>query len=188
MEKEILSIRIGQRLRYFRQQRQLTLDALAEMTGVSKAMLGQIERGTSSPTVTTLWKITSGLQIPFTALVMENPSIELLQVAKQNVLFEDGERFEVYSTYARQGDPLEMFRVRLIPGCCHFSDPHGPGVTETITVFAGTLTMEVGGKSHTLQVGDAISFVDMDHIYQNISSEMCEVSMAMLYKTGLIKS
>ena len=42
-------------LKQLRQQRGWSLSRLAEATGVSKAMLGQIERNESSPTVATLW-------------------------------------------------------------------------------------------------------------------------------------
>ncbi|MGE7761476.1 helix-turn-helix domain-containing protein [Peribacillus sp. NPDC097895] len=74
MEKN-LSIQIGQRLRFYRQRRKLSLDDLAELTGVSKPMLGQIERGSSNPTVAILWKIAAGLQIPFGSFLVRNPSI-----------------------------------------------------------------------------------------------------------------
>ena len=52
-------------LKHLRQQRGWSLSRLAEETGVSKAMLGQIERNESSPTVATLWKIATGLNVPF---------------------------------------------------------------------------------------------------------------------------
>ena len=52
---------IGPKLKKVRFDRGLTLDNVAEMTGVSKTMLGQIERGESSPTVATLWKLAGGL-------------------------------------------------------------------------------------------------------------------------------
>ena len=52
-------------LKQLRQQRGWSLSRLAEATGVSKAMLGQIERNESSPTVATLWKIATGLNVPF---------------------------------------------------------------------------------------------------------------------------
>ena len=50
------SLTIGRELKSLRQSRGLTLDELAALTGVSKPMLGQIERGQSSPTINTLWK------------------------------------------------------------------------------------------------------------------------------------
>ena len=61
------NLNIGQRLKAARQNRNMTLDGLAEITGVSKPMLGQIERGRSSPTVNTLWKIATGMKIPFSS-------------------------------------------------------------------------------------------------------------------------
>ena len=60
MEKN--SLQIGERLKEIRKTRGLTLDAVSEMTDVSKPMLGQIERGQASPTINTLWKISNGLK------------------------------------------------------------------------------------------------------------------------------
>lgn len=54
---EQVSLKIGERLKEIRNTRQLTLDDVSELTGVSKPMLGQIERGQSSPTINILWKI-----------------------------------------------------------------------------------------------------------------------------------
>lgn len=61
---EQVSLKIGERLKEIRKVRCLTLDDAANLTGVSKPMLGQIERGQSSPTINTLWKISTGLKIP----------------------------------------------------------------------------------------------------------------------------
>ena len=61
---EEISLRLGERLKAIRKSRMLTLDEAASLTGVSKPMLGQIERGQSSPTINTLWKISTGLKIP----------------------------------------------------------------------------------------------------------------------------
>ena len=61
-------------LKTLRQQRGWSLSRLAEETGVSKAMLGQIERNESSPTVATLWKIATGLNVPFSAFIVPDAS------------------------------------------------------------------------------------------------------------------
>lgn len=58
---------IGENLKKARYDRELSLDKTSNLTGVSKAMLGQIERGESNPTVATLWKITNGLEITFSS-------------------------------------------------------------------------------------------------------------------------
>lgn len=62
---------IGERLREIRTDLNLSLDDAAKATGVSKPMLGQIERGQSVPTITTLWKIATGLKTPLSAFLQE---------------------------------------------------------------------------------------------------------------------
>jgi len=59
---EPMNLKIGEKLKSIRNTRALSLDDVAALTGVSKPMLGQIERGQSIPTVTTLWKIATGLK------------------------------------------------------------------------------------------------------------------------------
>lgn len=58
---ETLNSIIGNKLKEIRNKRNLSLYDVSELTGVSKAMLGQIERGQSNPTISTLWKIATGI-------------------------------------------------------------------------------------------------------------------------------
>ena len=60
---------IGTTVRAERARLGISLDEAAARTGVSKAMLGQIERGESSPTLSTMWKISAGLRIPISAFL-----------------------------------------------------------------------------------------------------------------------
>ena len=62
---EDLNLIIGNRLKTIRNNRNLSLSEVSEITGVSKAMLGQIVRVKSNPTVSTLSKIAYGLKIFF---------------------------------------------------------------------------------------------------------------------------
>ena len=62
---------IGEHLREVRTNLNLSLDDASKMTGVSKPMLGQIERGQSAPTITTLWKIATGLKTPLSYFLQE---------------------------------------------------------------------------------------------------------------------
>src|SRR5260221_3836926 len=63
-----LNQRIARRARELRAARGLTLDALAERSGVSRSMISLIERGESSPTAVLLEKLASGLGVPLAAL------------------------------------------------------------------------------------------------------------------------
>ena len=58
---------IARNLRAIRENRNLSLDRLSEMTGVSKSMLRQIETGRSNPTIATIWKIANGLRLSLSA-------------------------------------------------------------------------------------------------------------------------
>lgn len=69
MEQSIEAI--ANNLRSIREKRNLSLDELSELTGVSKSMLRQIETGKSSPTTAIIWKIANGLHVSFTALLRE---------------------------------------------------------------------------------------------------------------------
>ena len=68
--EELNSI-IADNLKTIRTQRGLSLDNVANLSGVSKSMLGQIERGESNPTIGTVWKIVNGLKVSFTSLVQK---------------------------------------------------------------------------------------------------------------------
>lgn len=56
---EEIHLIIAKNLKAFRENKKLSLEKVAELTGVSKTMIGQIEKGESSPTITTVWKISS---------------------------------------------------------------------------------------------------------------------------------
>ena len=62
-------------LKRIRKSKNMSLDMLAERTGVSKSMLGQIERGESNPTVSTIGKIVEGLKVPFEQLIYNRKEI-----------------------------------------------------------------------------------------------------------------
>ena len=190
MDKNFLSVQIGQRLRFHRQQRQLSLEELADLTGVSKPMLGQIERGTSNPTVAVLWKIAAGLQIPFASFLIKDPSIKILRKDEQPFFQEDNNLFETYNTFASPGIPLEIYRIRMLPRCKHISAPTGIGVLKSITVHSGHLSIEIGEENgHTLETGDSISFdSDTNHVYRNHADEVCEFTMSIYYSSPQIQT
>ena len=72
---EPMNLKIGEKLKSLRNVRTMSLDDVSSLTGVSKPMLGQIERGQSIPTVTILWKIATGLKTPLSAF-LEEPQTE----------------------------------------------------------------------------------------------------------------
>ena len=163
------SQKVASGLKKLRKQHHWSLDAAAQKTGVSKAMLGQIERGESSPTLNTLWKIARGYELSFsqlmtlTAGIDSNKSGEMYQPA--------GSLLRVRPLIAY--DPrmkLELLQLELMPGCLRKSSAHEPGVIEHVILISGKLSIFSNNSWHSLQSGQAFHFdANQDHGYRNDS-------------------
>ncbi|MCL5935194.1 MAG: XRE family transcriptional regulator [Firmicutes bacterium] len=181
---EGLNQKIGQRLRRLRTARGYSLERLAELTGVSKPMLGQVERGESNPTVGTLWKIAGGLGVSFSAFIEEpSPRVFVVRATETMTLTEDAGRFVVSAVFtARPERPLEIFWVLLKPGCRRESEAHGEGVEEFITVSRGRLLLKTGDAEYYLAEGDSVCFTaGCKHVYINPEEQDCQVYMVITY-------
>ena len=64
-----INLTVAQNIKHIREEKKLTLDAAASITGVSRSMLAQIEKGDVNPTISILWKIANGYKVSFTSLV-----------------------------------------------------------------------------------------------------------------------
>ncbi|PMR75206.1 helix-turn-helix domain-containing protein [Billgrantia endophytica] len=166
---------IATTLKSLRQQRGWSLDRSAAETGVSKAMLGQIERGESSPTVATLWKIASGFEVSFSALV-EPPGVgqnDGTSLRQADVTSLDGDasgmRFAtLFPVDERLG--FELLVVELAPGTISESDPHASGVIEHVVVVEGELEIGLQGCWQHMKAGQGLRFAaDQPHAYRNLS-------------------
>jgi transcriptional regulator with XRE-family HTH domain len=155
-------------LRNIRAESGLSLTKVAELTGVSKAMLGQIERGESSPTIATLWKIAKGFHLPLSALIDDTArSVETDSEIFESVQFPGSITVKIVFPY----DPklqAETFHVSLSPGQCHESQPHDHGVTEEVFVLEGEMEVLRGGEWVPLKAGQGLRFkADQPHGYRN---------------------
>jgi len=155
------------KLRDVRAASGLSLSKVAEMTGVSKAMLGQIERGESSPTIATLWKIAKGFQLPLSALlgsaVLRDPANAGVF---QTVTFPGSIEVKIVFPFD-PGLGAETFHVQLAPSQSHESPPHASGVTEEVFVLSGSLEILRNGEWLPLQTGQGLRFAaDLPHGYR----------------------
>lgn len=131
-------------LKTLRQARGWSLSKLADETGVSKAMLGQIERNESSPTVSTLWKIATGLNVPFSAFITPE--------ADRQAVFDPQQQAMVVKPLFPWDEALrfDYFSITLAPGALSESTPHEAGVIEHVVVVSGELEMKLEGKWQTI--------------------------------------
>lgn len=186
---------VASQLKKIRAEKAWSLEKTSQACGVSKAMLGQIERGESSPTVAKLWKIATGFSLPLSyflqqeSLVPVNHDIdvqisdaqnngEYIGDAKQlnkpiNTLVENftqDKNLSIDTVFTYDNDTgIEVFELTFAVGHQQQSTPHQLGVIEHIIVTTGTMQYFVDQKWTTLKVGDKAKFyADKAHIYRNI--------------------
>src|SRR6478752_6698247 len=173
---------IAKNLVKLRKNRNLTLDQVSELTGVSKAMLAQIEKGKSSPTVTTLWKIANGLQVSFSVFMKEDtPDVQKVSIKQLDPITDNKGDYLVYSFFPYHPEKkFEIYIVTLKPGCTHESKTHLGD--EYLLVKEGKLLVTVGMQEHKVQSGDALQFSgSTPHSYTNSSKETASFFLLMYY-------
>jgi transcriptional regulator with XRE-family HTH domain len=179
-----LNLIIGNKLKDIRNKRNLSLDEVARLTGVSKAMLGQIERGKSNPTVSTLWKIATGLKISFSLFIDEDQEdLKVIDQKDISPIIEDNNRMKLYPIFpfdANKG--FEIFTIELEQDCNHISTPHNEGVEEYIIVTEGQIEININSKKFILEKGNSMRFMaNYPHSYKNINQGRSVFQNIILY-------
>ena len=85
MSMDYLSHNVSENLKRIRQSKGMSLDQVAEQTGVSKSMLAQIEKGIANPSIGVLGKITSGLRIEFQRLI-DPPRVDYALISPDDLV------------------------------------------------------------------------------------------------------
>ncbi|NKB88389.1 MAG: helix-turn-helix domain-containing protein [Acidobacteria bacterium] len=152
---------VGAQIRARRQQQGLTLDALAQSSGVSSAMLSEVERSVKNPTVKLAWQIARALGCSLTELLDEPGAPTRLVKAEQRRSLVDAEggvqRHGVTTTLARGG--LEVVTYVLGPRATTGEMPaNRAGVLEHLTVVRGRLRLTLGDEEIALGAGDHITY------------------------------
>ncbi len=175
---------LAETLKAERKIRGWSLDKAAEQTGVSKAMLGQIERGESSPTVATLWKIAGGFNCSLSTFIQPHDDKSTNQYSTGRTSHEPQIRSADQIRHQPAKDPMlvaplfpfdpqmgfEIFELSLLPGYERVSEPHATGVTEFVLVIEGTMEVLIEGRWRSLEKGMSIRFsADRSHGYRNLS-------------------
>lgn len=173
---QTISQHIAITLKNLRQQRGWSLDKAAQETGVSKAMLGQIERQESSPTVATLWKIATGFHTSFSSF-LEEPTADMQDLVycsdQSPILSHADEKIRINALFPFDEQlKFELFVIELLPGCEQLSTPHEYGVIEHIIVVSGTMEVLLNKVWHPLQKGEGFRFnANQVHGYRNLGRE-----------------
>ena len=162
-----ISKSIAQHMKSIRKVRGLSLDKTAQVTGVSKAMLGQIERGESSPTIATLWKIATGLECSFSSFLSDDSIEPSSQYADNKFANDPNVTIKTLFPF-NSVTQFEMFELCLTD--CHeqHSSAHQIGVTEHIHVLAGELGVLQDGEWQTFKAQEqCLLHADQPHGYRD---------------------
>lgn len=170
--------RLGTRVRELRRERRLTLDVLAERSGVSRAMISKVERGEKNPTLVVAARIAEGFAVTLSQLVGMEERREVIVVPKERrmVMRDPQTGFErqlLSPTFGKKG--IEFVRNVIPEGSTSGEfPPHRRGVEEHIVVEKGSLRAILGGDVHLLNEGDAVYFeADVPHRFENAGQGEC---------------
>jgi transcriptional regulator with XRE-family HTH domain len=164
------SVDVGQRLRYIREERGISMRALARSSGLSANALSMIERGLTSPSVSTLHKLASALQVPITSFFRFEPPREKVVFRKAS------ERMRVpFQRGVMEGLGGESFvgRVEAFLLTLENGGNSGPGEMihtghEMVFCLRGHLEYEVEGRLYQLESGDSLLFSSqLKHRWRN---------------------
>lgn len=158
--KSAVSVDVGVRLRQLREQRGLSIRALARQSGLSANALSLIERGRSSPSVSTLYKVATAMGIPITTFFQTEP--ELHDV----VHIRAGERTRVPFTRGLvEGLGGEGFSGRVEPFALTLENGANSGPQpivhtghEFVLCLRGQLEYQVEDEIFLLEAGDTLLF------------------------------
>ncbi len=176
---------VGRNLRRLRVQRGLSLERLSKASGVSRAMLGQIELGQSAPTINVLWKISHALGVPFSALIstVSAGGTRVMRAPQAKKLMSHDGSFSSRALFPfDEPRRVEFYELRLTARSIEEADAHAPGTVENLVVTQGTVEIEVGKERYLLAPGDAILFeADLPHVYRNVSGDEAAMYLVMIY-------
>ena len=172
-DQEAPSVNISDRLRQLREERELSIRGLGRLSGLSANALSVIERGLSSPSVSTLYKIATALEIPVTAFFEETPpkqDVVNIKAAERNRIPLYRGLWEGLGGSHYEGS-VEPFMVTLEAGSSSGRFPMTHSGHEFVFCLRGEFIYEVGEDTYTLEAGDSLLFAaDQEHKWHNPGS------------------
>ncbi|MEX5562814.1 XRE family transcriptional regulator [Pseudophaeobacter sp. 1A16562] len=182
---DILTL-LPSRLKEARRAKGLSLEAVANLSGVSRSMVSQIERGESSPTIATLWNLTRALQVDFAGLLDAADKADRIEVLRDGDVptidnMGQGCRIRILSPPEDAGGH-EVYDILLDAGGALDSQPHGRGTAEHLTVLEGDITVTSGSARMRLHTGDTARYAaDIPH---NITAPDSAARVFLIVKNG----
>jgi transcriptional regulator with XRE-family HTH domain len=158
---EEVSAAVGRNVRALRQQRGMTIDALAAAAGVSRGTVIQVETARGNPSIATLCGLAAALRVGVASLVDSN-------VEPRVVVRRDAEAARLWTSAAGSSavfrigtdppDVVELWDWTLQPGDSFDGEAHPMGTQEVLSVLTGRLGLRIGTTAEQLDTGDTVMF------------------------------
>ncbi|WP_342622750.1 XRE family transcriptional regulator [Pseudomonas alkylphenolica] len=159
---------VSQNVRRLRHAAELSQNALAEKSGVSRRMLVAIEAGENNVSLTTLDRLAEALGVAFTDLIQASDNRDpsrINELAWAGV--HPGSRAVLLASSAASRE-VELWEWRLEPGEVYQCEADADGWSEQLYVVEGCLTLAIGDQQHMLRAGDFFSYAsNCIHAYRN---------------------
>jgi transcriptional regulator with XRE-family HTH domain len=178
---EELKAALSRNVRQSRMARGWSLDELATRSGVSRAMIVQVEAAKTNASLGTICELADALGVPVPSLIemSKESRVEIIPATETSVVWSDSKGSAarlLCGTSTRQ--KTELWSWKLGPGGGHASKAHPRGTREIIWVMTGALTLNVGDEEFTVGAGDSIIFeADLAHRYRNTARTPCTFGM-----------
>ena len=168
--KRKVAVDVGARLKQLREDRRVSMRTLAKNSSLSANALSMIERGLTSPSVSTLSKLAGALEVPITAFFRREPdrqkvvfrqSVDRVRVPMQHGLWEDlgGDCFS---------ERMEAFIMTLDKESSSGLHAMTHSGSEFVFVLSGQLSYEVDGQQYEMLSGDSLMFAgNLNHRWCN---------------------
>jgi transcriptional regulator with XRE-family HTH domain len=163
---------LGERIKRFRLERNLTLKEVELKAKVSATHVSEIERGMTSPTVGALAKIAGALGTDSSYFLQNNayPSVSVVRKGERRVVtYEDwGARVNCLSNGTSRAR-MSFLEAELEPGLSQNIEPFSHTGEELIHILKGVVEIHIGSDRHLLKEGDSIHFKSEEpHTVKNI--------------------
>ncbi|MEJ2720954.1 MAG: XRE family transcriptional regulator [bacterium] len=163
---------LGERIKRFRLERNLTLKEVEVKANVSATHVSEIERGMTSPTVGALAKIARALGTEPSYFLQDSayPSTSVVRKAGRRVFaYENwGAKINRLNDGIRNSE-ISFLEVEFSPGLTHTLEPIAHTGEEFIHILKGVLEINIGEDRYLLKEGDSIHFKSKEpHTIRNI--------------------
>jgi transcriptional regulator with XRE-family HTH domain len=173
---------VGAQLLRLRQERGFSLRRLAKESGLSVNAISRIERGESSPTVSSLQRLAVTLEVQVTEFFKARPEHSTILVRQDQRLRTrgDGVMIESLGT-GLHGQRMGPFLMTLMPGASGADEPISHGGEEFVLCLEGEVDYQIQGEWSRLKKGDSLLFLaSQEHLCRNSSLEKAVLLLVIL--------